>query len=313
MRRWWRTDSLLAMAPSPYAVGMTIRIGISGWRYPPWRGVFYPEKLAQREELHYASRCFDSIELNGSFYSLQAPASYQQWYEATPEDFVFAVKGPRFITHMRRLREVEKPLANFFASGLLRLRGKLGPLLWQLPPTMRYDRGLLQDFLARLPRDTGQALDLARRRDRALMRGRSALAIDRRRSLRHAIEVRHESFRDPSFVALLRRHGVALVIADTAGRWPLIEDVTAGFMYLRLHGDAELYVSGYGDEALDLWAARVRAWSLGGQPADAQTVSTRAPPARRSRDVYCYFDNDAKVRAPFDAQALAARLSGRPR
>ncbi|HSM12356.1 MAG TPA: DUF72 domain-containing protein [Lysobacter sp.] len=291
---------------------MTIRIGISGWRYAPWRGVFYPAKLPQREELHYASRCFDSIEINGSFYSLQTPARYQQWHEATPDDFVFAVKGPRFITHVRRLRAIEKPLANLFASGLLRLHGKLGPLLWQLPPTMRYDRAVLQDFLAQLPRDTGQALDLARRRDRALMRGRSALAIDRERPLRHAIEVRHESFRDPSFVALLRRHGMALVVADTAGRWPLIEDVTAGFMYLRLHGDAELYVSGYGDDALDRWAARVRAWSLGGQPADAQTVSPRAPPARRSRDVYCYFDNDARVRAPFDAQALAARLHGRP-
>lgn len=296
------------MHPPKYAGGMTIRIGISGWRYPPWRGVFYPPRLPQREELHYASRQFDSIELNGSFYSLQTPASYQQWYEATPEGFVFAVKGPRFITHMRRLREAEKPLANFFASGVLRLRDKLGPLLWQLPPTMRYDRGLLQDFLAQLPRDTGQALDLARRRDRARMRGRSALAIDRWRRVRHAIEVRHESFRDPSFVALLRRHGMALVVADTAGRWPLIEDVTAGFMYLRLHGDAELYVSGYGDQALDHWAARVRAWSLGKQPADARTVSTSAPPARRSRDVYCYFDNDAKVQAPFDAQGLAARL-----
>ena len=286
---------------------MTVRIGISGWRYPPWRGVFYPPDLPQREELAYASRCFDTIELNGSFYSLQTPASYQQWHDATPDDFVFAIKGSRYITHIKRLRDIDKPLANFFASGLLRLRGKLGPFLWQLPPTLRYDRSLMDEFLSQLPRDTEQARDLARRRDSRL-HGRSALAIDRKRPVRHAVEVRHDSFRDASFIALLRRHGVALVVADTAGRWPLIEDVSAGFMYLRLHGDAELYVSGYDDAALDHWAARVRCWAGGSQPSNARTVSESRPRPRRSRDVYCYFDNDAKVRAPFNAQALARRI-----
>jgi uncharacterized protein YecE (DUF72 family) len=285
-----------------------IRIGISGWRYAPWRGVFYPPDLAQRRELEYASRVFSSIELNGSFYSLQTPSSYARWHDDTPGDFVFAVKGPRFITHIKRLREIDKPLANFFASGLLRLHGKLGPLLWQLPPTLRYDRGLLDAFFALLPRDTEQARDLARRREPARMRGRTALAIERKRPMRHAVEVRHESFCDESFIALLRRHDIALVVADTAGKWPYVEDVTAGFVYLRLHGDSELYVSGYGDAALDRWARRIRAWADGGEPEDVHKVSNKAPKPRKSRDVYCYFDNDAKVKAPFDAQALIKKL-----
>ncbi|MGQ4584286.1 DUF72 domain-containing protein [Lysobacter sp. F60174L2] len=287
---------------------MTVRIGISGWRYAPWRGVFYPPGLVQRRELEHASRCFPSIELNGSFYSLQSPDSYSAWHDATPADFVFAVKGPRYITHLRRLRDIDKPMANFLASGLLRLRPKLGPLLWQLPPNFKFDAGLLDGFLGALPRDTEAALALARRRDIGLMRGRSALAIDRNRPLRHAIEVRHPSFCEPAFIELLRRHRVALVIADTAGTWPYLEDVTADFLYLRLHGDAELYVSGYSDDALTRWAQRIRRWSEGGEPADAVRVGGRAPKLAR-RDVYCYFDNDMKVHAPFDAQVLMDKLS----
>ena len=287
---------------------MAIRIGISGWRYPPWRGVFYPDDLPQRRELEYASRQFRSIELNGSFYSLQSPESWQAWHDDTPRDFVFAVKGPRYITHIRRLRDVRQPLGSFMASGLLRLGPKLGPFLWQFPPNLQYDRALFDDFLSLLPRDTDAAAALARGRDRALMRGRSVLKADRNRRLRHAIEIRHESFRCDDFVALLRKHGVALVVADTAGRWPLLEDVTAGFLYLRLHGDAELYVSGYSDDALDEWARRIRAWAAGGEPADARRASDAKPRKRKTRDVYCYFDNDAKVRAPFDARSLVARL-----
>lgn len=291
---------------------MTVRIGISGWRYPPWRGVFYPDDLAQRRELEYAARRFASIELNGSFYSLQTPKSYSAWHDATPGDFVFAVKAPRFLTHMLRLRDIDKPLANFLASGVLRLRAKLGPLLWQLPPTFRFDETRLDHFLSQLPRDTEQALALARRRDVERMRGRSALAIDCRRPLRHALEVRHESFCDPRFIALLRRHKVALVVADTAGKWPYLEDVTADFVYLRLHGDAELYVSGYSEAALDRWAQRVRHWSQGREPPGAQRVGSapahKEMPPTKQRDVYCYFDNDAKVHAPFDAQALIERL-----
>lgn len=284
-----------------------IRIGISGWRYPPWRGVFYPKDLVQRDELHYASRCFPTVELNGSFYSLQYPQSYARWYADTPRGFVFAVKGPRFITHIRRLREIEAPLANFFASGVFELREKLGPILWQFPPSLRYDHELFARFFERLPRDTEAALKLARRRD-FRMKGRARLAIDSNRKLRHAIEIRHTSFLDEDFVALLREHDIALVVADTAGKWPYVEDVTADFVYMRLHGDEQLYVSGYTDAALERWAKRIRAWSAGSQPRDAVVISKQKPKARASRDVYCYFDNDAKVKAPFDAMKLAEKL-----
>jgi len=284
----------------------SIRIGISGWRYEPWRRIFYPPDLAQHRELEFASRAFASIEINGSFYSLQSPRSYQAWYEATPGDFLFSVKGPRYITHILRLRDVKKPLANFFASGVFNLREKLGPILWQFPPFFRYDAQRFEEFLALLPRDTEHALALARRRD-SRMRGRASLRIDARRPLRHAFEIRHESFVDPQFVAQLRRHRVALVVADTAGKWPYLEDVTADFLYLRLHGDKQLYASGYTDPALDRWADRIRAWSRGGEPRHAKRAGGAGRKAR-SRDVYCYFDNDIKVRAPFDADRLMQKL-----
>jgi uncharacterized protein YecE (DUF72 family) len=269
-----------------------IRIGVSGWRYSPWRGVFYPDGLPQREELAYASRHFSAIEINGSFYSLQYPESYARWYSDTPPTFVFAVKGGRFITHMRKLREVKEPLANFFASGIFNLREKLGPVLWQLPPTLKYDRGRLEAFLALLPPDTRSASNLARRRSR-WMKGRTRLSVDANRPLRHAIEIRHESFLDPSFIELLRAHQVALVVAETAGLWPLVFDITSSFVYLRLHGDKHLYRSGYSNAALDRWATRIRDWSAGRDPCD----------------VYCFFDNtDDKLRAPRDAQTLMRKL-----
>ncbi len=285
----------------------TIRIGISGWRYGGWRGVFYPEGLAQHRELEYASRRFPSIEINGTFYSLQRPEHFQDWYDATPPGFVFAVKGSRFISHMKRLKDIEKPLANFLASGLFNLREKTGPFLWQFPPQFRFDAGRLEEFFALLPRDAESALALARRRD-ARVKGRCRLAIDCNRELRHAIEIRHESFMDPAFVTLLRRHRIALVVADTAGKWPFVEDVTADFVYVRLHGDEVLYTSGYSEAALDLWAERIRAWSAGGEREGARKIAALAPPRARSRDVYCYFDNDAKVKAPFDALRLIAKL-----
>ncbi|SON83664.1 conserved hypothetical protein [Xanthomonas citri pv. fuscans] len=286
---------------------MAIRIGISGWRYARWRGTFYPAGLAQRRELEYAAGCFPSVEINGSFYSLQRPESFQRWHDETPEDFVFSVKGPRFITHMKRLRDCEQALANFFASGVLRLGAKLGPILWQLPPTLRFDAELLDAFLGSLPRDSEAALARARKRDTALMQGRSALAIDRRRPIRHALEVRHDSFCDPACMRLLRRHNVAVVVADTAGKFPYLEDVSADFVYVRLHGDAQLYASGYSDPALDRWAARIAAWAGGAEPDDAARVGARAR-KRAMRDVYCYFDNDMKVHAPFDARGLMQRL-----
>lgn len=286
---------------------MSIRIGISGWRYARWRGTFYPTGLAQRRELAYAGRCFPSVEINGSFYSLQRPESYQSWHDETPDDFVFAVKGPRFVTHMKRLRDCEQALANFFASGVLRLGEKLGPILWQLPPTLRFDDAVLDAFFSALPRDTEAALALARKRDTTLMHGRTALSIDRKRPLRHALEMRHPSFCDPSCMKLLRKHKVGVVVADTAGKFPYLEDVTADFVYLRLHGDAQLYASGYSDHALDRWGERIAAWAAGGEPSDAQRVGPRAS-KRARRDVYCYFDNDMKVHAPFDARGLMQRL-----
>lgn len=283
-----------------------IRIGISGWRYAPWRGVFYPPKLPQRRELEFASRALPTIEINGSFYALQHPKSYAQWYEQTPDDFIFSVKAPRYITHVRRLRDVDGAVANFFASGLFNLKQKLGPILWQFPPSFRFDPTLLENFLRRLPHDTDAALRIARTRE-PWMKGRTRLAIDTARPLRHAVEIRNDSFIDARFVALLREYDTALVVADTAGKWPLYENLTADFVYIRLHGDEELYASGYSGPALERWADRIRRWSTGTQPDDARLIDDSKPTKQR-RDIYCYFDNDMKVRAPTDAAALAQRL-----
>jgi uncharacterized protein YecE (DUF72 family) len=282
-------------------------IGISGWRYEPWRGEFYPPGLPERQELEYAAARFPTIELNGSFYSLQRPEYYARWYEQVPDDFVFAVKGSRYITHMLRLRGVDKALANFFASGVLALEDKLGPLLWQLPPTLKLDERV-EPFLASLPRTTKEAAKLARRHDERV-KGRAYLRATQDRALRHALEVRHVSFATPELVELLRAHGVALVVADTAGRWPYLEDVTADFVYVRLHGDVELYKSGYTDAALERWAARVRAWRDGRKLPEAKVLAPAGRPQRR--DVYVYFDNDVKVHAPYDALSLAAKVEGR--
>lgn len=284
-----------------------IYIGISGWRYPPWRGVFYPKGLTQNHELAFASRALPSIEINGSFYSLQRPESYAAWYAATPANFVFSVKGNRYITHILRLRDIDKALANVFASGVFNLQEKLGPFLWQFPPNFRFDAERVEHFLSLLPHDTEAGLKLARKREMR-MRGRSRLAIDENRPMRHAMEIRHTSFIDENFVTLLQKYDVALVVADTAGKWPYREDLTSDFVYLRLHGEEELYASGYTEAALDRWAARIRAWSSGNEPPDAQLISSTAPTKRASRDVYCYFDNDVKVRAPFDARRLIEKL-----
>jgi uncharacterized protein YecE (DUF72 family) len=285
-----------------------IYIGISGWRYEPWRGVFYPDDLKQDDELAYASRALSSIELNGSFYALQKPDSYAAWYAATPKGFVFSVKGNRFITHTKRLNDIDKPVANVLASGVFNLREKLGPFLWQFPPNFKFDPERMEHFLSILPHDTDEGLARARQYE-SRMEGKVALEVDKKRKLRHAVEIRHDSFIDEAFIALLRKYKVALVMADTAREWPSYEDVCADFMYLRLHGDKELYASGYTEEALDRLAARIRAWSGGGQPDDARLISGKAGPKRASRDVFCYFDNDIKVRAPFDAQRLMAKLA----
>ncbi|WP_400996074.1 DUF72 domain-containing protein [Agromyces sp. GXQ0307] len=271
------------------------RIGISGWRYPGWRGAFYPTGLRQADELAYAAARMTSIELNGSFYSLQRPASWARWRDGTPDGFVFAVKGPRFVTHVKRLRDVDAPLANFFASGVLDLGAKLGPLLWQLPPTLAFDPGLLDTFLGRLPRSRADAAALAAGHDER-MEGRSSFSAGADAPLRHAVEVRHPSFeaQAEAWGSLLARHGAASVTADTAGTYPRLDLTTAEFAYARLHGEEELYASGYDDAALDRWATWARAHLDAG------------------RDAYLYFDNDIKVRAPFDAMALIDRLP-RPR
>ncbi len=222
---------------------------------------------------------------------------------------MFSVKAPRFITHIRRLREARTPVANFLASGVLRLGARLGPILWQLPPTLTFDEGLIGDFLALLPHDTTAAATLARGHDARLAK-RAWPRTDATRLLRHALEIRHESFRDRRFVELLRRHGVALVCADTP-QWPRLGDVTADFVYARLHGAEALYASGYGRAAIGAWAQRVTAWEAGGTPDDLDRLAPKAP--RRKRDVFVYFDNDMKILAPRDAAALQARLTGATR
>ena len=284
-----------------------IRIGISGWNYVGWRGVFYPPKLRHRDELAYASRAFRSIEINGTHYSLQRPESFAAWIEGTPKDFVFAVKGSRFITHMLRLRNAENALANFFAQGVLRLGPKLGPILWQFPPDFSFDPERIEAFLAALPRDTAAALEIARSYDRRVRHG-TWLAIDRPRRLRYAMEIRHDSFIDPRFIALLRKYRVALVCADTV-EWPLLMDVTSDFIYCRLHGSEQLYASGYEAKAIARWAWRIAAWASGGEAPDGKRASDRPAPKRARRDVFVYFDNDAKVRAPFDALALTEAVA----
>jgi uncharacterized protein YecE (DUF72 family) len=243
-----------------------VRVGVSGWTYPPWRGDFYPKGLPQRDELAYAASRLTSIEINGSFYALQKPESYRKWRDQTPDDFVFSVKGSRFITHMKRLGDAEEALSKFFGSGLFELGPKLGPVLWQLPETFQYDAHRLEAFFRALPRATSEG-----------------------RKVRHALEFRSRTFAQPEAYELLRKHEIACVLADTAGRWPKVDEDTADFRYVRLHGDRELYASGYDDEALHGWAERIR-------------------PRLEDRDVFVYFDNDAKGYAPHDAMRLIQRL-----
>ncbi len=283
------------------------RIGISGWTYAPWRGKFYPRGLSQKRELEYAATQLNSIEINGTFYSLQRPTSFRAWHDETPNDFVFAIKGSRYITHMKRLKDVQMPLANFFASGVLALDAKLGPILWQFPERMRFDAERFEAFFSMLPTNTDEASQLARRND-GRVKGDPVLKSDRKRRIRHAVEVRSESFLNDEFIRMLRRYDIAWVIADAANRWPYFEEITAPFVYIRLHGAKELYASGYGDDELEAWAKRIRSWSRGAEPRDAVKFTTLKPRKRASRDVYVYFDNDAKVHAPFNAMRLAEML-----
>ncbi len=284
-----------------------IRIGISGWSYAGWRGDFYPDDLPQKQELSYAAEQLDTIEINGSFYRLQSAKSYRSWYEDAPAGFRFAVKGSRFITHNKKLGDAKDALANFLASGIFALKEKLGPVLWQLPASAKFDAERLANFLELLPKDTEQAAKLARRHD-----GRVSdpmLTPDRSRRMRHVLEPRNESFWNPELVRLLRNHNVGLVVSESPD-WPLFEELTAGVVYIRLHGSEETYASRYSDRELDRWAERVVRWRDGGEPDDAARITDRRPPQRKSRDVYVFFDNDQKVHAPKDALRLRERVGG---
>ena len=254
----------------------------------------------------FASSIFGTIEINGTFYSLQRPSSFAAWAEATPNSFVFSLKGPRFITHMLKLTRAKTPLANFFASGVLRLDQKLGPILWQLPPNLGFNSERLEEFFALLPRNTDAALELARGHD-AKLKGRAWLKTDRRRKIRHAIEIRHQSFKTPEFIRLLRKHDIALVCANSV-EWPRLTDLTSDFAYCRLHGSEVLYASGYDERALSNWAKLIAKWATGATARDRDTLIDRPLADGRKRDVYVYFDNDAKVRAPFDAQSLETKV-----
>lgn len=268
-----------------------LRVGTSGWRYPPWRAHFYPRGLPHERELAYLASRLPAVEVNGTFYSLTRPEACDAWRSAVPPDFTFALKGSRYVTHMLKLRDVRVPLANFFASGILRLGAQLGPLLWQLPSMVRFDRDRAAAFLDLLPRDVAAAERLARRHD-ARVTGRACLTAPdgRTRRLRHALEVRHESWLADAALDLLRRYDVALVAADTAGRHPFAIHDTASFRYVRLHGSTELYRSRYSDDELAAWARRVRRWLGAGQ------------------DAYVFFDNTDKRHAPGDALRLLAAV-----
>ncbi len=268
-----------------------MRVGISGWRYAAWRGDFYPAGLPQRRELAYAAERLGTVEINGSFYSLQRPDSYRRWRAEVPDDFVFAVKGGRYITHMKRLRDVQAPLANFFASGVLALGPTLGPVLWQLPERMAFDPDVLDGFFDLLPRTTGEAAALAAEHDDKLPEERALTEAEVNAPIRHTLEFRHPSFADPAAYALLREHGVGLVVADTAGRWPQVFETTSDLVHVRLHGEQKLYGGGYSPASLDAWVQRCLGWAAEG------------------RDVLVYFDNDMDGRAPHDALALQERLA----
>ena len=258
-----------------------IRAGFGGWTFAPWRGVFYPEKLAQAKELGFASRRVTSIEINGTYYGSQKPESFRKWFDETPDNFVFAVKGPRFATNRRVLAEAGDSIERFYASGVLELGDKLGPVLWQFAPTKKFDADDFGGFLALLPNE----------RDG--------------RALRHVVEVRHDSFRVPEFIALLREHNVACVYADHA-TYPGIADVTADFVYARLQTGSDDVKTCYKPKALDQWAARLAAWSEGGAPEDLECLAR--PMKKQPRDVFAYLIHEGKVRAPAGAMGLIAGL-----
>jgi uncharacterized protein YecE (DUF72 family) len=259
-----------------------IRVGVGGWTYEPWRGTFYPTGLKHADELRYASRHLSTIEINGTFYRTQSAASFRKWREETPEDFVFAVKGHRAIVNRRDLCEAGEALDWFFKSGVLELGDKLGPILWQMAPFKKFDSGDMEGFLELLPRQ---------------LNGRPAM---------HVIEVRHQSFVVPEFVALLRAYNVAVVYADSDD-YPSIADVTADFVYARLQRTREKAATGYPPAELDRWAERAQVWASMGAPDDLPQVHSK-PAKKKKRPVFIYMISGAKIRAPAAAMALIERL-----
>jgi uncharacterized protein YecE (DUF72 family) len=260
-----------------------IRVGIGGWNFEPWRGVFYPEGLTQAKELHYASRHVTAIEVNATYYGSQKPASFRRWAEETPDDFVFSVKGPRFATNRKVLAEAGSSIERFLESGVTELGAKLGPLLWQLAGTKRFEPADMEAFLDLLPAD------------HAGLR------------LRHVIEARHPSFRDPAFLALLKARNMAAVVIDDPD-YPMLPDVTADFVYLRLERSQDDEPTGYGAEDLDVWAKRARLWAEGSEPEDLDRVEPQPKGKAEPRDVFLYFISGAKVRNPAAAMAMIERL-----
>jgi uncharacterized protein YecE (DUF72 family) len=260
----------------------TIRIGIGGWTYEPWRGTFYPGKLPQKRELEYASRQLTSIEINGTFYGSQKPETFAKWRDETPDGFVFSLKAPRFATNRKTLADAGHTVSRFFASGVMELKDKLGPINWQLAPTKKFDAAEIEAFLKLLPKEVEG------------------------RTLRHVVEVRHESFRCSDFIALVREHGVAVAIAAES-EYPQIADPTAPFVYARIMGTQDTAELGYSDAALDLWAARARAWACGAAVDGLDCVEPRSADGK-ARDVYMYVISGHKVRNPAAAMALLRRL-----
>lgn len=281
-----------------------VRVGVAGWTHAPWRGVFYPKGMKHEQELRYAAARFRTLEITGTFYGTQRPDTFASWAEQVPADLVFAIKAPRAITHILRLRDSQVPLANFLASGLLRLGIHLGPILWQFPANFHFDAGRIAPFLKLLPHDTGKAAVLGRKHDNAL-RAPAWLNVDRERRLRHAFEINHDSFRCQAFIDMLRAHDVALVCADS-DKQPRLMDVTADFVYCRLSGPGRVHASLYDKAGLDTWAERIKSWALGDEPPDAERVGGAA--RSRKRDVFVYCDPGNKVHAPDNAMELIRRL-----
>ncbi len=281
-----------------------VRVGVAGWTHAPWRGVFYPKGLKREQELGYAAGHLRTIEITDTFYGLQRPEAFGSWVEQVPVEFAFAVTAPRAITHVLRLQNAEVALANFIASGVLRLGVHLGPILWRFPRNFAFDAKRITPFLKLLPHDTASAAALGRKHDKTL-RGPPWLTVDINRQMRHAFEINHESFRCQAFIDLLRAHDVALVCTDSA-TGPRLMDVTSDFVYCRLREPREGGANFYDHAALACWAQRINAWARGEEPRDAERVGGAARP--RGRDVFVAFDHAAKMRAPDQAMELIRRL-----